>query len=426
MSNEPMSSRLLAQPSPAPAAPAAGSDTQRIAAALERIETAIRAEPATIGELRADLGDVVETVAALRAAVDAAGQRYTAVGALLQDLERRILRMVMLLGPAPEVAGPPAQEPERPQEEQAFLDAMGADAALPDPAAAAEAARVPTVSGVVSQLGRGGDMPAAGPEQAAGRSATAVAMLEAMVEELAAAIPAAQPTDDAADTGASEPEASFASSAAQSDQPAMPEGELLSQLARMEEMPYLPPEVGAAVIFESKAEPGDTEADEPQPASAPGSAPAPEETQSPIEPGDAATDGELDALLFEPPPTESEPAAFLLDPSAADAPQPAAPQDEAAAPAQAVTKAAEASIAGHEPPVDAPEPPEPPSAWHIDPPSPAGVKRDAAPPASWTVEPPVPAAGVLPHRPVRVAEPASDPLAALKSMSDEEKIALFE
>jgi hypothetical protein len=397
MSNGPMSSRLLAQPSPAGAAAEPRSDAQRIAAALERIEAAIRREPATIAELRADLAEVVETVAALRAAVDAAGQRYTAVGALVQDLERRMLRMTLLLGPARdagEALSSGTQPQGRPADEQAFLDAMGAGTPH------AETDRVPTVSEVVSQLGRSGDAAAAKPEQAAG-SATAVAMLEAMVEELAAAIPETRPAAGAADDGGAE------------DGAAAPPPDFM----QLDEMPYFPAELGTAVIFDARPEP-DAPVPQPEPARA---------AEPDVEPGETeevTADSDLDALLFEPSHVENDPAAFLLDASPADARQPATPQ-EGAAPSQAVTKAPEASIGGHEPPID---PPEPPAAWDIDLPMPANARRQGEPQAAWHVEPPAPATApaVLPHRPGIAAAAAPDPLAALNSMSDEEKIALFE
>jgi hypothetical protein len=413
MSNQPMSSRLLAQPSPAGAAAEPRSDAQRIAAALERIEAVIRREPATIAELRADLAEVVETVAALRAAVDAAGQRYTEIGALLQDLERRMLRMTMLLGPAPESAAPAAQEPERPADEQAFLDAIGVDTP-PGAAPSAEADRVPTVSEVVSQLGRS-DAAAEQPDAAAGH-ATAVAMLEAMVGELAVAMPAAAPAaSNEADRDAAEDRA-----------PAPP-----PDFTQLDDMPYFAAELGTAVIFDptpgpaepapqSEPEPGETDA---EPDTEPG------ETDADLgETDEIATDSDLDALLFEPPPPQAEPdpAVLLLEP--ASAPSEPAPQSISDLPEshpQAAAAAFDPPMPGHPLVIEAPLPP-PPAAWDIELPVPANARRQSEPPAAWQVEPPAAAPAALPHRPGSAAGAAVDPLAALNAMSDEEKIALFE
>jgi hypothetical protein len=416
MSNEPTSKRLLAPPSPASAEPPGGtrSDADRIAAALERMETAVRGEPDTIERLRADLVEVVETIAQIRAAVDAAGQRYTDVGVLLQDLERRTQRMMILVGPVSEA------EP-RPADEQAFLAAMSADEST---APQAGAARVPTVSGVVSQLGRAADSAAADtsePDRTAGGNVTTVAMLEAMVEELAASMPAGPRSEaPAPDAGSPAPEWTSTTGEAASDEPVMPEVDLLSNFARVEERPYLPADLGTAVIFEAKARPE---------AKAPGE-PVTETTSE-------ADDSDLDALLFEPPgEAESDPAAFLLEPPPLPAHgPPAAEPSQDPMSVSSETPAAEASqpsIVEQPPPAGEPAA-EPQSAWNVELPPLAVTKRASEPHEAWTIEPPSPANVALPplaaaaqDRPPLAAGAAHDPFAPLRAMTDEEKIALFE
>jgi hypothetical protein len=429
MSNEPTVKRLLAQ-SPAAPADAANSDAGKMLAALGRMATALHGGPDAIERLRAELGGMADVVAQLRLAMDA--ELDCDLGALLRDLEARTGRLIELVTPpteAPEAA--PVPEPQaRPDDEQAFLDAMAVDVVT---AAHAEPDRVPTVSDVVSNLGRASDVEAGhATGQAAGgnEQTTTVAMLEAMVEKLASAMPAAPPQ--------SEVERKPAETAAA---PVMPDIELLNSFARMTAMPYLPPEVGTAVIFEAKAKPETTKPEtttpeattveaappdppptaaaepqadhsvvgepilvmppldaveaetEPEPSleTSPPAETPPEAEAVPLEtPPDAEPvpgDVDLDALLFEPPAEpEPDPAAFLLEP---------APWPTHAAPAQTAEPSPE------------PEPePEPPTSWAVELPSPASVAAA--------------------ERPVFLAGTGQDPLAPLKAMSAEEKIALFE
>jgi hypothetical protein len=245
-------------------------------------------------------------------------------------------------------------------------------------------------------------------------------MLEAMVEELAASMPAAPPPETAApDARPPAPEPTPATDAAAADDPVMPEVDLLSNFARVAETPYLPAEVGTAVIFEPRARPE---------AVAPGEPPA--------ETGAEADDSELDALLFEPlPEAEADPAAFLLEPSPSPAQVPPAPSPEPMRVASEIwaAQAPEPSVAEPPPPVAEP-PAEPQTAWSIDLP-PLAVTRQADEPQSpWRDEPPSPAnvdlsppaAAAAQARTALPAGAAPDPFAPLKSMSDEEKIALFE
>ena len=193
MSNEPTSQRLLA---PAPDGPAAEpmSETDRMAAAVQRMETAVRTERHSIEQIRAEFAEMMQSVAQIRAAVTAIGQRHVEVDGLLEQLEVHAQSMAARLAPLqaaaePETAAEPVTEP-RTSEEQAFLDALGAG---PIGVVQAEAGQVPTVSGVVSQLGRADPAEAAEPADA--RGMTTVAMLEAMVEELTAAMPLRPPPE---------------------------------------------------------------------------------------------------------------------------------------------------------------------------------------------------------------------------------------
>ncbi len=403
MSNEPTVKRLLAQ-SPAAPADAANSDAEKMLAAFDRMKAALHGGPDGIERLRAELGEMANVIAQIRLAVDA--ELDCDLGALLRDLETRTERLIELISPPPEAveATPVPEPPARPFDEQAFLDALGVDDE-PDPD------RVPTVSNVVSQLGRAPDAEAekaADIDQATSGSeqTTTVAMLKAMVEELAASMPATPPQPEAAET----------QPAASSD-PTVPDVELLASLARMKAMPFLPPEVGTAVIFGAKAKPQltVTEATAPDPAPAaaaeppafsepilimPPLDPIEDDTESeptleasppaetPPEAEAAPTDVDLDALLFEPPPEpEPDPAAFLLEP---------APWPTQAPPAQTAEPALESE-------------PEPTTSQ-----------------TSWAVELPSPASVAAPERPRLPTGAAPDPLAPLKAMSDEEKIALFE
>lgn len=410
MSNEPTVKRLLAQSPAAATAPAdaANSDAEKMLAAFDRMETAIRGGPDAIERMRADLGEMAKVIAQIRLAVDA--ELDCDLGALLRDLETRTERLMELVGPPPEtVEATPVPAPQaRPADEQALLDALGVnDEPGPD--------RVPTVSGVVSQLGRAPDADAENAAeigQAASGSGqtTTVAMLEAMVEELAASMPAAPPQSEAAETKPAEISASR--------DPTVPGVELLSSFARMTAMPFLPPEVGTAVIFEAKAKPEPTVAEAALPDPAPAAAAEPPAYSEPIlimpplDPTEHVTESEptvetwqpietpaqadavpgdvdLDALLFEPPAeSEPDPAAFLLEP---------APWPTHAPPAPTAEPASESE----------PEP-----------------TTDAQ--TSWAVELPSPASVSAPERPVFFTGTAQDPLAPLKAMSDEEKIALFE
>ncbi len=201
MSNEPTSQRLLA---PVPDGPAeALSEADRMAAAVQRMETAVRTERSSIEQLRADFAEMMQSVAQIRAAVTAIGRQHVEVDGLLAQFEARAQSMAARLAPLPSVteSETPAAIAEtvaepRPPEEQAFLDAIGTG---PIAETKTVTDQVPTVSGVVSQLGRADPAEASEPADASGR--TTVAMLEAMVEELTAAMPLRpSPEDETAES----------------------------------------------------------------------------------------------------------------------------------------------------------------------------------------------------------------------------------
>ena len=365
MSNEPTFKRLLAQP--AATGPAAEVSTERMLAAIELMESAIRSEPETIARLRAELGEMANAIAEIKSAVDAARQRATHIDALLQSLEDRTRRLIALVNPPADVADAGtsvATPPPRPADEQAFLDALGT-AAGTGAAPQTKPDRVPTVSDVVSQLGGVSDEKPPASES----EGTSVAMLEAMVERLAAAMPAAPPP--AADAPLPDPEppapedalletalpeavvpesasAELASTegawseptaetqAAAPAEAVMPEVELLSNFARMEAVPYLPPEVGTAVIFAAKAKP-EPSVDEEEAFAAP----EPDGERS-AEPTRESGDLDLDALLFEAgQEADPDPAAPLLEPTHWPEHAEPAPAAAAALPDQATPEAHE-------------------------------------------------------------------------------------
>ena len=431
MSNEPVRKRKVAEPA---------SELETVQAALQRIESAVSD---AAGRLRAELAEMIEVIGHVRQAV----LTDSDPGALLNDLETRTARLLAdLEGRA---VGEPSRVGSRPADEQAFLDAM-ADARAP--------VDVPTVSAVVSRLGRGEEPSLEEPSE----RPNAVAKLEAMVEQLAATMRAAPATVEAATQatpGETAPAAWIESASAPEEPPAdephepigftemapevlefilqartadwpeavapeaalepqappepvatvapelpspsaparpspMPDIELLDNFVRTTR-PFIPPELGKAVIFEPRTEaPADIRPAQaavpppPQPEAAPSARlplaewPGPPlaeavlvmpaaEPQPPSEPPAEPKTGEtdLDAMLFEKEPEgDPDPAAMLLDDAPEAEPDPAASLFE-------------------------PEPLQP------------------AP---------------LPQRPLRERPTVADPLAPLKAMSDEERIALFE
>ena len=477
MSNEPMLQRVTAQ---SPAAEPR-SDAEKMQAALLRMKAAAR-QPEAIERLRAELDEMREVIANVRAALLSDSDP----SALLDDLDARTERaMAAVIGgtlPAarPAAARPveepaaatPAEESSRaeelspaqnfspaeafspgdeppalPLDEQALLDALRDDPAAEtaqappqaETAPQAESDRVPTVSEVFSQLGLPhADGPGAQSDSTSAGGTTTVAMLELMVEELTAAMPARPAPEEIAETtslpepepvpetiaftpdepitmtevsASPEPVAVTEASAPQEPtstaeqepvstaetaapfESKMPEVELLSSFARMETMPFLPPEVGTAVIFESRVK-SDTTAEglsaqhddppaatsvEPQPAALPepkvimppvdlfepsepetspqpdtppeqtlqasAAPPAPEPSAGPPPPEPVA-ELDLHVLLFETQFEADDPAATLLEPAWPAQDWPAQDVGFAASSAPAARSAGRAAAAG--------------------------------------------------------------------------------
>lgn len=157
MSSEPIASAPAPGQSAAPGKPAFGTDAELVLAALGRMEAAIRGERETLDHLRSTIGTMLSAVAGAKQAVGAGRPVDTAM--LLDELEHCLDAML-------EVAGVTPPEPTP--------DAL---------------ARVPTVSDVVSRLGRGD-----APEELQ-RQGPTVSELEAMVQALSAPAPVEAPAE---------------------------------------------------------------------------------------------------------------------------------------------------------------------------------------------------------------------------------------
>ncbi len=213
----------------------------------------------------------------------------------------------------------------------------------------------------------------------------------------------------------------------------MPGLDLMSSFARMESVPYLPAEVGTAVIFPPKA-PGA----EQRSSAASNAAPRdPRPATAEVVPNDAVIEA-MEEIAFEPPEVAA------LRPPEAVAPEPFGTPT----PIRVATSTVSAVVV-KEPPPPPPKPAEPPQdadamlfESEADPaafllgPAPVPVSpRTFAPELTLpgarvavTAAPPVPKTAPPPPRPKPVPPPVaapSDPLAPLKIMSEEEKIALF-
>jgi len=316
--------------------------------------------PDAQARLRAEIAEILGTITQAKTALDDARQRHDAAEALLREAQARAQLMLELIVPAaetePAVAEPEAVAPFdaahlRSIEEQAFLDALGlydpvdvAPRAFQEPevqATEAEAPkaqeRVPTVSGVVSQLGRGD------PEvvtQEAGE-ANAVRMLEAMVEELAAAMPVEPRIEAEPQEPETLPAAEAVSetvSAVVADHRSEPEPEAVGTAApvAVDERSEQPPEDIAASEFSVEPLPEATEPEvqpepalelltelepepepEPEPEIEARSAPEPEPEPQALSPEQSAPDvatetsepdAQRDEAVLEPPVAEPEPA----------------------------------------------------------------------------------------------------------------------
>jgi nicotinate-nucleotide--dimethylbenzimidazole phosphoribosyltransferase len=374
---------------------------------------ALGAEPVT-GQAEADhvptVSEVIFQLGRADPATEAAapaGDGGTAVKAL-EAMVEELAASMPAQPPEPAVAevsgGPAVAEPEptadvteemqtarievetqAPESAAAAMDAAPPEPVAPETAAAPDDAIVPESEMAhveTAQAEPAPEMEAAQPVVAAEDAAPAEAEASGMdvvavetdvvatetdVTAIESAPPAPEEVAPAPDAPASPPETQSQGTAAIGvaavSSAVMPEVELLSNFARMETMPFLPPELGTAVIFEPKVPAPAAEAAPPQ-AAALGEA---ELIMPPPEPDAAGPEKaavqppaevDLDALLFGPEPEpDPDPAASLLEPL---------------------------------PPENAPAKPMP--------------APEAAEPQAT----------------------ASDPLAPLKAMSEEEKIALFE
>lgn len=267
MSNEPKQHEdmfdpdLFEDPGSLPLSRQAAGETGVMFAAFARMQAAIRGEDGTRGRLRNDLRAMAQTLAEARheiAAAMAAGvglDHTTAADALLEQLETRVGRMLGLA----DATDPPADSETHlsiADEEPAHPDARARR--QPEDLSPAEPEEVPTVSRVVSDLGRAVDAHVSVPHDrlpvAPTVDAPAVARLASMVEALTASPPPPERVAPAPQMHALPPA------------PIMPEVDLLSNFARMEAIPFLPVEVGTAVIFQPRhaAQADDTVPAEPQ------------------------------------------------------------------------------------------------------------------------------------------------------------------
>lgn len=232
------------------------ADAALILAALSRIEGAVRDERGIVDRLRGLLEDMAQAIARTKAALALASGTLD-IGTLLDELDHRVDTMI-------EVAD----------------GRSGAAAAAPEQTVA-EAGEVPTVSGVVFQLGAdavSADFDTQEPPHLDAPEEDAVTRLKEMVEALnaAAAEPVAEPQATAPDEAIETHETAAANEAAPPDELApaeqiiaatganeerasapaaipgdgvIDESELLARFERMGAMPILPPEEGTAVIF---------------------------------------------------------------------------------------------------------------------------------------------------------------------------------
>jgi hypothetical protein len=297
-----------------------GGDAAVILAALGRMEAAVREDRAALRQLRTSLLDMAQAIAGAKHVADS-----EAATAMLDEFEHRVDAMIEIAG------GHAASQPQQ----------------------GAEPDQVPTVSGVVSQLGPtdAATDPAtadtAQPAEPTAGSSPTVAMLTAMVEALSASIQVPAPETEVAQTvqeaqNAQEAQAPEPAQMIEATPPADPalETALLASFVRMETRPFPPPDEGTAVIFtrpepQPKPAPDDESwspaPSEPAVTAAPEQAAAPEVAEIPpaIEPevAEAAPptttatatmppEAEFDPsdFLFGPEP-EPDPAAFLLDPA---------------------------------------------------------------------------------------------------------------
>jgi hypothetical protein len=198
MSNESMPSEPAAS-EPAPGDPASrvpgrSVDAALALAAIDRMDAAIQHERATLDRLHTELKALAQTIARAKIAVRAGAVKVDAltgsarldVAGLLDELEHRVDAMLEI--------GNHSGRNRAPAQDHAPLDRPAAERATDEPAKPRPHIapdRVPTVSEVVSRLGREDDHQDDEPRKSAGAPApqvgrTDASMLEAMVQALSA------------------------------------------------------------------------------------------------------------------------------------------------------------------------------------------------------------------------------------------------
>jgi hypothetical protein len=424
-----------------------GADAELVLTALSRMVATIRGEQTVLDRLRAALDEAADAIARAKSALpnDEAAAPALDVAALLDELEHRIDAMLDIADGEPQVTqamAAPAEAPGISEAEpvQSAVEALHAESA-PEPS---NNERVPTVSGVVLQLGLVQDADtvpdAAAIDGAQGEAVTTVSMLEAMVEALSATVPetaaAAQPA--AADTAPGEPQETVSELAEPMTffgDPIVPERELLANFAELEAVAIPPPEVGAAVIFttDAEAEPAPELAHEPETAPEADTAAAVEaESSQPWFDAEATEPEATAATMAAVSAAWSEQATPVGEPAAVVPPDEAAASEQEFAPAQSSTDV-EAVAEPLQQPEQEPEQevafysPAAPEPSPIEEHEPAEPPPEQALPDTAAAAPPEP----VPQPEPKVPEPKApetkppDPLAPLKAMSANETIALF-
>ena len=178
MSSEPIASAPQASEAP-PAEFIA--DAELVLAALSRMEAAVHADRAALAKLRPALAELAVALGSAKRAVMLGAERPLDVAMLLDMLEHRVDAIAEIAGgePVPQPLTPPpapSVEPTAPRAEYRPAES-----------------RVPTVSDVVSRLGRGNDPQADGAE-----TGPSVSELQAMVQALSAPSPEAEAAPDPA------------------------------------------------------------------------------------------------------------------------------------------------------------------------------------------------------------------------------------
>ena len=148
MSNDPVSKApvALAAPDLGTATGVPSGETEKVLAALARMEDALRSDGGALDRVRTDLAEMASALAQAKSALDANNpEAADRLGSLLRTLEGRLGSLVDLVGAA---------------SAQVSVDKAAAETGQPPPPqsdalqAHGDPDRVPTVSNVVSRLGR--------------------------------------------------------------------------------------------------------------------------------------------------------------------------------------------------------------------------------------------------------------------------------